>query len=90
VGPVHALERGRALSPYDSQCRGVLREMGCLSPTCCAAYLATADSPSSGAFHVGSFAHGVAAICTWYMVPVITGIALTFKIRRNRVALTGR
>jgi TPP-dependent pyruvate/acetoin dehydrogenase alpha subunit len=56
------------------------------------AYLATADSPSGGRdLHVGSFQHGVLQPISHVgdMVPVIAGIALTFKIRREpRVALT--
>ncbi len=56
------------------------------------AYLATADSPSRGRdLHVGSFQHGVLQPISHVgdMVPVITGIALTFKMRKEpRVALT--
>jgi len=56
------------------------------------AYLATADSPSAGRdLHVGSFPHGVLQPISHVgdMVPVIAGIALTFKIKREpRVALT--
>jgi pyruvate dehydrogenase E1 component alpha subunit/2-oxoisovalerate dehydrogenase E1 component alpha subunit len=56
------------------------------------AYLATADSPSAGRdLHVGSFTHGVLQPISHVgdMVPIITGIALTFKMRKeSRVALT--
>jgi len=56
------------------------------------AYLATADSPSAGRdLHVGSFSHGVLQPISHVgdMVPVIAGIALTFKIKGEpRVALT--
>jgi pyruvate dehydrogenase E1 component alpha subunit/2-oxoisovalerate dehydrogenase E1 component alpha subunit len=56
------------------------------------AYLATADSPSGGRdLHVGSMQHGVLQPISHVgdMVPVISGIALTFKIKREpRVVLT--
>src|SRR2546427_11496582 len=56
------------------------------------AYLGSEDSPSRGRdLHVGSFSHGVLQPVSHVgdMVPVITGIALTFKMRgEQRVALT--
>jgi pyruvate dehydrogenase E1 component alpha subunit/2-oxoisovalerate dehydrogenase E1 component alpha subunit len=56
------------------------------------AYLGSEDSPSRGRdLHVGSFSHGVLQPISHVgdMVPVITGIALTFKMKGEpRVALT--
>ena len=67
-------------------------EMGMPIADMLRAYLATADSPSGGRdLHVGSFRHGVLQPISHVgdMVPVITGIALTFKMKREpRVALT--
>jgi len=67
-------------------------EMGMPIADMLRAYLATADSPSGGRdLHVGSFSDGVLQPISHVgdMVPVITGIALTFKIKKEpRVALT--
>jgi pyruvate dehydrogenase E1 component alpha subunit/2-oxoisovalerate dehydrogenase E1 component alpha subunit len=67
-------------------------EMGMPIADMLRAYLATADSPSRGRdLHVGSMQYGVLQPVSHVgdMVPVITGIALTFKIKREpRVALT--
>src|SRR5207244_664758 len=56
------------------------------------AYLGSEDSPARGRdLHVGAWAQGVLQPISHVgdMVPVTTGIALTFKIRREpRVALT--
>ncbi len=56
------------------------------------AYLGSDDSPTRGRdLHVGAWAHGVLQPISHVgdMVPVTSGIALTFKIRREpRVALT--
>src|SRR5205814_9181131 len=56
------------------------------------AYLGTDDSPSRGRdLHVGSFSHGVLQPISHVgdMVPVISGIALAFKMNgERRVALT--
>ena len=56
------------------------------------AYLATDDSPSRGRdLHLGAFSRGVLQPISHVgdMVPVITGVALTFKLRgERRVALT--
>jgi len=96
VGPVHALERGKGekgdiVAPMIRNAAACC-EMGMSIADMLRAYLATADSPSAGRdLHVGSFAHGVLQPISHVgdMVPVITGIALTFKIRHEpRVALT--
>jgi pyruvate dehydrogenase E1 component alpha subunit/2-oxoisovalerate dehydrogenase E1 component alpha subunit len=68
------------------------REMGMPLADMLRAYLATDDSPSRGRdLHVGSFTHGVLQPISHVgdMVPVIAGIALTFKIKgERRIALT--
>jgi pyruvate dehydrogenase E1 component alpha subunit/2-oxoisovalerate dehydrogenase E1 component alpha subunit len=94
VGPVHALERGTARDVVAPMIRNAAacREMGMPLAAMLRAYLATADSPSAGRdLHVGDFARGVLQPISHVgdMVPVIAGIALTFKLRREpRVALT--
>jgi hypothetical protein len=92
VGPVHALTRGTDIVAPMIRNAGACCEMGMSIADMLRAYLATADSPSSGRdLHVGSFTHGVLQPISHVgdMVPVITGIALTFKIRKEpRVALT--
>jgi pyruvate dehydrogenase E1 component alpha subunit/2-oxoisovalerate dehydrogenase E1 component alpha subunit len=96
VGPVHALERGEGggrdvVAPMIRNAAACC-EMGMPVADMLRAYLATADSPSRGRdLHVGSFAHGVLQPISHVgdMVPVIAGIALTFKMKREpRVALT--
>ena len=92
VGPVHALERGMDIVAPMIRNAAACCEMGVPIADMLRAYLATADSPSGGRdLHVGSFSHGVLQPISHVgdMVPVITGIALTFKMKRQpRVALT--
>ena len=92
VGPVHALQRGRDIVAPMIRNAAACCEMGMSIAAMLRAYLATADSPSRGRdLHVGSFQHGVLQPISHVgdMVPVITGIALTFKMRKEpRVALT--
>jgi len=92
VGPVQALERGKDIVAPMIRNAAACCEMGMSIADMLRAYLATADSPSAGRdLHVGSFPHGVLQPISHVgdMVPVIAGIALTFKIRREpRVALT--
>jgi len=92
VGPVQALERGKDIVAPMIRNAAACCEMGMPIADMLRAYLATADSPSGGRdLHVGSFAHGVLQPISHVgdMVPVITGIALTFKIKGEpRVALT--
>jgi pyruvate dehydrogenase E1 component alpha subunit/2-oxoisovalerate dehydrogenase E1 component alpha subunit len=92
VGPVHALERGRDIVAPMIRNAAACSEMGMPIADMLRAYLATADSPSGGRdLHVGSMQYGVLQPISHVgdMVPVITGIALTFKIKREpRVALT--
>jgi pyruvate dehydrogenase E1 component alpha subunit/2-oxoisovalerate dehydrogenase E1 component alpha subunit len=94
VGPVHALERGEGRDVVAPMIRNAAAccEMGMPIVDMLRAYLATADSPSRGRdLHVGSFSHGVLQPISHVgdMVPVIAGIALTFKMKgERRVALT--
>ena len=92
VGPVHALERGKDIVAPMIRNAAACAEMGMPIADMLRAYLATADSPSGGKdLHVGSLERGVLQPISHVgdMVPVITGIALTFKIKREpRVALT--
>lgn len=92
VGPVHALERGKDIVAPMIRNAAACCEMGMAIADMLRAYLATADSPSGGKdLHVGSLERGVLQPISHVgdMVPVITGIALTFKIKREpRVALT--
>ena len=94
VGPVHALERrpgGDIVAPMIRNAAACC-ELGMPIADMLRAYLATHDSPSRGRdLHVGSFAHGVLQPISHVgdMVPVIAGIALTFKLQHEpRVALT--
>jgi len=92
VGPVQALERGKDIVAPMIRNAAACCEMGMPVADMLRAYLATADSPSAGRdLHVGSFSHGVLQPISHVgdMVPVIAGLALTFKIRGEpRVALT--
>jgi TPP-dependent pyruvate/acetoin dehydrogenase alpha subunit len=92
VGPVQALERGKDIVAPMIRNAAACCEMGMPVADMLRAYLATADSPSAGRdLHVGSFAHGVLQPISHVgdMVPVIAGLALTFKIKGEpRVALT--
>jgi pyruvate dehydrogenase E1 component alpha subunit/2-oxoisovalerate dehydrogenase E1 component alpha subunit len=92
VGPVHALERGMDIVAPMIRNAAACCEMGMPVADMLRAYLATADSPSGGRdLHVGSFSHGVLQPISHVgdMVPIITGIALTFKMKKQpRVALT--
>jgi len=92
VGPVQALERGKDIVAPMIRNAAACCEMGMPIADMLRAYLATSDSPSAGRdLHVGSFAHGLLQPISHVgdMVPVIAGIALTFKIKREpRVALT--
>ncbi|HYK83570.1 MAG TPA: thiamine pyrophosphate-dependent dehydrogenase E1 component subunit alpha [Gemmatimonadales bacterium] len=92
VGPVHALRRGSDIVAPMIRNAAACCELGMPIAAMLRAYLATDDSPSRGRdLHVGSLAHGVLQPISHVgdMVPVIAGIALTFKLQREpRVALT--
>src|SRR6266705_6509937 len=92
IGPVHALERGRDIVAPMIRNAAACCELGMSVADMLRAYLATDDSPSRGRdLHVGSWRHGVLQPISHVgdMVSVITGIALTFKMKgEKRVALT--
>lgn len=94
VGPVHALHRGEQGDVVAPMIRnaGAVIEMGMSIADAFRAYLATADAPSAGRdLHVGDLRHGVLQPISHVgdVVPVIAGVALAFKQRREpRVALT--
>jgi TPP-dependent pyruvate/acetoin dehydrogenase alpha subunit len=92
VGPVHALHRTHDVVAPMIRNAGAVIEMGMSIADALRAYLATADSPSSGRdLHVGSLQHGVLQPISHVgdVVPVVAGIALTFKMKGEaRVALT--
>jgi pyruvate dehydrogenase E1 component alpha subunit/2-oxoisovalerate dehydrogenase E1 component alpha subunit len=92
VGPVHALERGRDIVAPMIRNAAACCELGMPVVDMLRAYLGSADSPSGGRdLHVGAWAQGVLQPISHVgdMVPVITGIALTFKMNHEaRVALT--
>jgi TPP-dependent pyruvate/acetoin dehydrogenase alpha subunit len=92
VGPARALAGGSHIVAPMIRNATACCEMGMPVADMLRAYLATADSPSQGRdVHVGDLTHGVLQPISPVgdMVPVITGIALSFKLRReDRVALT--
>jgi TPP-dependent pyruvate/acetoin dehydrogenase alpha subunit len=92
VGAVHALDRSKDVVAPMIRNAGACTEMGMPIADTFRAYLAAADSPSQGRdLHCGSLAHNVLQPISHVgdMVPVIAGIALSFKIRgESRVALT--
>jgi pyruvate dehydrogenase E1 component alpha subunit/2-oxoisovalerate dehydrogenase E1 component alpha subunit len=92
VGPVHALDRSRDIVAPMIRNAAACAEMGMPLADMLRAYLATADAPSAGRdLHVGDLARGVLQPISHVgdMVPVIAGVALTFKMRaERRVALT--
>jgi pyruvate dehydrogenase E1 component alpha subunit/2-oxoisovalerate dehydrogenase E1 component alpha subunit len=92
VGPVHALRRDSDIVAPMIRNAGAVIEMGMPIAQALRAYLATADSPSAGRdLHVGDLRAGVLQPISHVgdVVPVIAGIALTFKMRNEpRVALT--
>src|SRR5262245_57465625 len=92
VGPVHALDRSGDIVAPMIRNAAACHEMGMPIADMLRGYLATADSPSGGRdLHVGSFSHGVLQPISHVgdMVPIISGIALTFKMKKQpRVALT--
>src|SRR5256712_527041 len=92
VGPVHALERGSDVVAPMIRNAAACCELGMPIADMLRAYLATDDSPSRGRdLHVGAWTHGVLQPISHVgdMVPVVTGVALTFKMRgERRIALT--
>jgi TPP-dependent pyruvate/acetoin dehydrogenase alpha subunit len=92
VGPVHALDRESDVVSPMIRNAAACAEMGIGLAAMLRAYLATADSPSAGRdLHVGDLSRGVLQPISHVgdVVPVVAGIALTFKVRGEpRVALT--
>ena len=92
VGPVHALERGKDIVAPMIRNAAACCELGLPVADMLRAYLGSDDSPSRGRdLHVGAWAQGVLQPISHVgdMVPVITGIGLTFKMRGEpRVTLT--
>jgi TPP-dependent pyruvate/acetoin dehydrogenase alpha subunit len=95
IGPVHALRRGGpdhdVVAPMIRNA-GACHEMGMPLADMLRGYLGTADSPTAGRdLHIGDLGLGVLAPISHVgdVVPVITGIALAFRMRgEDRVALT--
>jgi pyruvate dehydrogenase E1 component alpha subunit/2-oxoisovalerate dehydrogenase E1 component alpha subunit len=95
IGPVHALRRGGpdhdVVAPMIRNA-GACHEMGMSVADMLRGYLGTDDSPSGGRDgHVGDLRHGVIPPISHVgdMVPVIAGVALTFRQRgEDRVGLT--
>ena len=94
IGPVHALRRGGAHDVVAPMIRnsGACHEFGMPIADIFRAYLGTGDGPSRGRDgHYGAPALGVIPPISHVgdMVPVVTGIALSFKLRgQDRVAMT--
>lgn len=95
IGPVHALRRDgghRDVVAPMIRNAGACHEMGMPVADMLRGYLGTADSPSGGRDgHVGDLRYGVVPPISHLadMVPVATGIALSFRTRgEDRVALT--
>ena len=92
VGPVHALERGTDIVAPMIRNAAACCELGLPVGDMLRAYLGSVDSPSRGRdLHVGAWAQGVLQPISHVgdMVPVISGIALAFKMKGEpRVALT--
>ncbi|HKV40974.1 MAG TPA: thiamine pyrophosphate-dependent dehydrogenase E1 component subunit alpha [Blastocatellia bacterium] len=99
IGAVHALDRcsgpdGRVTDHVAPMIRntGACHEMGMSIAGMFRGYLGTSDSPTRGRdLHIGDFGSGVLTPISpvGHMVPISAGIALSFKLRRERrVALT--
>ncbi|MBI4540115.1 MAG: thiamine pyrophosphate-dependent dehydrogenase E1 component subunit alpha [Gemmatimonadetes bacterium] len=92
IGSVHALDRARDVVAPMIRNAGACHEMGIGVAEMLRAYLGTADSPNGGRdLHFGDRRRGVFAPISHMgeMVPVMAGVALAFRYRREaRVALT--
>jgi TPP-dependent pyruvate/acetoin dehydrogenase alpha subunit len=92
VGCVHALDRERDVVAPMIRNAGAFAEMGMSLETVFQGVFATAESPTGGRdLHFGDLGHGVLQPISHVgdMVPVITGVALSFQQRGEpRVALT--
>ncbi len=92
IGSVHALDRSHDIVAPMIRNAGALHEMGMSIEAMLHGYLATLDSPNGGVDgHIGDLSKGVIQPISHVgqMVPIITGMALSFKQRGEaRVALT--
>lgn len=92
IGNVHALERGRDVVAPMIRNAGACHEMGMSIERVLHGYLGSSASPNRGKDgHIGDHSLGIIAPISHVaeMVPVITGVALTFQKRKEaRVALT--
>jgi pyruvate dehydrogenase E1 component alpha subunit/2-oxoisovalerate dehydrogenase E1 component alpha subunit len=95
IGPVHALRRKGADGDVMATMirnAGACHEMGMPVADIFRSYLGTSDAPSGGRdLHLGALEHGVLPPISHVgdMVPVIAGIALSFKQRgEDRVGIT--
>jgi len=92
VGAVHALERDHDVVAPMIRNNGACAEMGMPVAASFRAYLAAASGPSRGRdLHAGDLRHNVLQPISHVgeMVPVTAGVALAFRLRRERrVALT--
>lgn len=92
IGSVHALEREHDVVAPMIRNAGACHEMGMPLEEIFRGYLGTANSPNGGRdLHFGDLARGVVQPISPVaeMVPVVTGIGLSFRRRREaRVALT--
>jgi TPP-dependent pyruvate/acetoin dehydrogenase alpha subunit len=91
VGGVNALERTDVVAPMIRNA-GACHEMGMPVADMLRGYLATPDSPNAGRdLHIGDISHNVVGPISHVgaMVPVMAGVALSFKMRgERRVAMT--
>lgn len=91
IGAVHALEPDDVVAPMIRNA-GACHEKGMALADMLRGYLGTDDSPNGGRdLHIGDIGHNVVGPISHVgaMVPVMAGIALAFKMRREpRVAVT--
>jgi TPP-dependent pyruvate/acetoin dehydrogenase alpha subunit len=86
VGGVHALEADDVVAPMIRN-SAACHEKGMAVADMLRGYLATADSPNAGRdLHIGDIAHNVVGPISHVgaMVPVMAGVALSFKLRGER------
>jgi len=92
IGSVHALDRGRDVVAPMIRNAGACHEFGMPVEAMLRGYLGTADSPTGGLdLHIGDLSQGILQPISHVgvTVPVIAGVALAFRRRREpRVALT--
>jgi TPP-dependent pyruvate/acetoin dehydrogenase alpha subunit len=90
IGSVHALDRASDKVGPMIRNAGACHEMGMSAADMLRGYLGTADSPTRGRdVHVGSLEHGIIAPVSQVgaLTPVVAGIALSFRLRRERIVV---